>query len=294
METSAGPTWIPLLRETWDGFQRHNGQWLAAALAYFAAFAVAPLIIVVVEIAGFFVHNHQSLLNVVFDYMQRDLGPGSQAVRQIVAATFNQPRRNAFAQIAGWTIFLLAALGLFGSLQFALNTVWDVSSQKLGILEAIRQRGLGFAMMLVVAFLLLVSVFVNAALTTASAYFTHVFVGLATLVKIADFMLSLALVWALFGLLFRYLPGCAVAWRNVWIGAGLTAMLFTVGQFLLGWYLGRAGVSSAYGAFGSLVAFLLWANYTSQIFLLGAEFTHVYALRHGSRAQGDAEEVKST
>lgn len=294
METSTGSAWIPLLRETRIGFQRHNGQWLAAALAYFAAFAVAPLIIVVVEIAGFFVRDHQSLLNVIFDYMQRDLGAGSQAVRQIVAATFNQPRRNAVAQIAGWTIFLLAALGLFGSLQFALNTVWDVTTQKLGILQAIRRKALGFAMMLVVAFLLLASVFANAALTTASAYFTHFFFGLATLVKIADFMLSLALVWALFGLLFRYLPSCAIAWRDVWIGAGITATLFTVGQFLLGWYLGRPGVSSVYGAFGSLVAFLLWANYTSQIFLFGAEFTHVYALRRGSRAQGDKEESNST
>jgi membrane protein len=137
-------------------------------------------------------------------------------------------------------------------------------------------------MVLVAAMLLLLLVLTNAALTMASAYFSHLFTGLATVVKIADFGISLALVWLLFGMLFRYLPNCRIAWRDVWLGAGLTALLFTVGQFLLGFYLGRAGVSSAYGAFGSLVAFLLWANYTAQIFLGGAEFTHVYAQRHGT------------
>lgn len=286
---SAGPKeWIALLRQTWSDFQRHNAQWLAAALAYFAAFAVAPLIIVVVEIAGFVLHDHQHVLDVIFNYMQRDLGSGSQAVRQIVAATFNQPRGSVWAQIIGWAVFVLAAIGLFSSLQFALNTAWDAGGQRLTLWENVLQRGIGFAMMLAVALLLLASVFANAALTAASAYFASLHGGLPAVVKIGDFLITFALVWLLFTLLFRFLPNRKIAWGDVWLGAALTALLFTIGQFLLGWYLGRAGVTSVYGAFGSLVAFLLWANYTAQIFLFGAEFTHVYAQHHGTLA------VKST
>jgi membrane protein len=269
---------IALLRETWTDYQRHNAQWLAAALAYFAAFAVAPLIIMLVEIAGIVVHDHRQVLDVIFGSMQRDVGSGSQAVRQIVDATFNQPRQSLVAGIAAWTVFVLGALGFFNSLQFALNTAWDID-EKLGFREALVGRALGFAMVLVVALLLLAFVLANAGLTAASAYFARFFGGLATLLKIADFLVTFGMTWLLFGLIFRYLPDRRIAWRDVRVGAGLTAFLFTVGQFLLGWYLGRAGVSSAYGAFGSLVIFLLWANYSAQIFLFGAEFTHVYAKR---------------
>ena len=301
MKTLTDTFWICLLRETWAEYQRHNAPWLAAALAYFATFAVAPLIIVVVEIAGFVVHNDHQVLDAVFGYMQRDLGSGSQAVRQIVSATFNQPGQS-IAAIVAWSIFVFAALGLFGSLQFALNTVWGTTKEQPRLWGAIRQRTLGFAMMLMVAFLLLASVFANAALTAAAVYFAHFFIGLASLMKIADFVLSFAFVWVLFALLYRYLPNRTIAWRDVWIGAAFTALLFTVGQFLLGWYLGRAGVSSAYGAFGSIVAFLLWVYYTSQIFLFGAEFTHVYARHDSSWAarcafdstQGGMETAKST
>lgn len=291
----AGATeWIALLRETWSDFQQHNAQWLAAALAYFAAFAAAPLIIVVVEIAGFVLHDHQQVLNVIFNYMQRDLGSGSEAIRQIVTATFSQSRSTVWAQIAGWALFVLAAVGLFGSLQFALNTAWDAGNQRTNLWQNLLQRAIGFAMMLVVALLLLASVFANAALTVASTYLASHYDGMATLAKIGDFAITLSLVWLLFATLFRYLPDCRIAWADVRLGAAITALLFTVGQFLLGWYLGRAGVTSVYGAFGSLVAFLLWANYTSQIFLFGAEFTHVYARRHGTLRSSQGAAAKST
>lgn len=271
-----------LLRETWSAYQRHNAQWLAAALAYFATFAIAPLIIIIVEIAGFFLHSHQHVLDLIFNYMHRDVGAGSDAVRQIVSSTFSQPRRSPLAEIAGWAIFVIAAVGLFSSLQFALNTAWDTQPRKTSLLQTVLQRAIGFAMMLIVAVLLMLSLIANAALTTAAEYLAHYFGALPTLMKIADFALSFVVVWVLFAVLFRFLPNCRIGWADVRLGAGITALFFTIGQFLLGWYLGRTGIASAYGAFGSLVAFLLWANYTAQIFLLGAEFTHVYALNHGT------------
>jgi|HubBroStandDraft_6_1064221.scaffolds.fasta_scaffold32871_6 membrane protein len=274
MRVPSVSAWLPLLRATWAAYQRHNSQWLAAALAYFAAFAVAPLIIVVVAIAGAFLHGHQSAINEIYTRLP---GPETVAVRQIVSGTLGLPRHGLIAQIAGWAFFVIAALGLFGSLQFALNTTWDVTPQKMGIWQTVRRRAVSFALMLTVAALLLLSVIADSALTAVLAYLPHAFGGQATLVKGADSALSLAIVWLLFAVLFEFLPDARIAWRDVWIGAGITAALFVAGQFLLGFYLGRAGISSAYGAFGSLVVFLLWANYSAQIVLFGAEFTHVYA-----------------
>jgi membrane protein len=279
---------IPVAKVSWTDFQRHNGQWLAAALAYFAAFAIAPLIIVLVEIAGLVVHDHQKVLNLVFGYLQRDAGAGAGAVKQIVAATFNQPRTGVVAEIVGWIVFIVAAVGLFSAVQFALNTVWDVTPQKRTLRDAIRQRASSFGVMLGIALILLLSMGVNAVLTAMSGYLTHVFIGFASLMKIADFLISFGVLWAAFALLYEYLPECRIEWRDVWAGSAVTAFLFVVGQFLLGWYLGRAGVSSGYGAFGSLVVFLIWVNYSAQIVLFGAEVTQVYARRYGSKAQAKA------
>lgn len=274
---------VPLLKTTWQEFQRHNSQWLAAALAYFTAFAIAPLIIVVVEIAGLVIHNHQKVLNLIFGYLQRDAGAGAGAVKQIVASTFNEPRQGIVAEIVGWVIFIIAAIGLFNAVQFAINNAWDLTPQKLSIMDAIKQRITAFGVMMGIALLLLVSMGVNALLTMASGYLAGVFPGFATLVKIADFFISFGVIWLAFAVLFKYLPECDIEWHDVWIGSALTSFLFVVGQFLLGWYLGRAGVSSGYGAFGSLVVFLIWVNYSAQIMLFGAEFTHVWSQRHGSQ-----------
>lgn len=276
---------VPMLKKTWQEFQRHNGQWLAAALAYFTAFAIAPLIIVVVEIAGLVVHNHQRVLNVIFGYLQHDAGAGAGAVKQIVASTFNEPRTGIVAEIVGWIVFAIAAIGLFNAVQFALNNVWDLTPQKMTLREAIQQRAWAFAVMMLIALLLLISMAVNAALTMLSAYLQNVGPGFATGMKILDFFVSFGVIWVAFAVLFEYLPECKIEWRDVWVGAGITSFLFVVGQFLLGWYLGRAGVSSGYGAFGSLVVFLIWVNYSAQIMLIGAEFTHVYAQRHGSKKE---------
>jgi membrane protein len=147
-------------------------------------------------------------------------------------------------------------------------------------------------MVLAIAFLLLVSLGVTAVLTIATHAIAHVIPGFPTLAKLLDFAVSFAMVTALFALLFEYLPERQIAWRDVWLGATVSALLFVVGQFLLGWYLGRAGVSSGYGAFGGLIVFLIWTYYSAQIMLLGAEFTHVYARRFGSlRSQPSDEPV---
>ncbi len=282
-------TVVALAKETASEFQRHKSQWLAAAIAYFTMFAIAPLIIVTVEIAGFFLGQHQVVLNRLYGYMSTSAGPSAAHVIQaIVTATFTERKVGLLSQLIGWTVFLGAAIGLFASLQEALNTVWDIKPKKRTLVETLRARLLPFGAVLGIAFLLLVSLGVNALLTVASAGLMHVLPGFPTMAKILDFALSLGTVTLLFALMFEFLPECRIAWRDVWAGALVSAFLFVIGQFLLGWYLGRAGISSGYGSFGGLVMFLIWVYYSAQIMLLGAEFTHVYARRIGSRRSATA------
>ncbi len=191
----------------------------------------------------------------------------------------SQRRSGAIAQILGWIVFALGAVGLFGSLQEALNTIWDVTPAKQNLLQTLRTRLLSFGMVLAVAFLLLMSVAINSTLTVAAGALTQVFPANPLSVKILDFALSAVLVTLLFAAIYKTLPDRRIAWHEVWLGAAISAALFVFGQSLLGWYLGRAALSGGYGSFGGIVIFLIWANYSAQIVLLGAEFTHVYSQR---------------
>jgi len=274
---------VALLKTTFADFQRHKSQWLAAAIAYFTLFATAPLIIVVVEIAGLFLGQHRAALGRLYAYMSVTAGQAATPViKAIVAATFSQPRNNMLAQIIAWIVFVVAAVGLFSSLQDALNTVWDVAPGARTLAQTARERLVSFAAVLAMALLLLVALAVNAGLTIASAALLHVVPGFPTIAKTLDLAATFAMTTLLFAVLFVLLPDCRVAWRDVWLGAFVSAGLFVAGQFVLGWYLGRVAITSAYGTFGGLIAFLIWTYYSAQILLIGAEFTHVYAQRYGS------------
>ncbi len=274
-----------LAKETLTEFQRHKSQWLAAAIAYFAVFAVAPLVIVVVEIGGLVLGRHQALLDELYGHLASTAGPATAAVVQsIVTATLAQQRTGLLAQIVGWAVFVAGAVGLFSSLQDALDTVWDVAPAKTSLPQTVKARLISFAVVLGIAALLLVSVGVTAGLTAAGTALAHVSPGFPAATKAADFAASLAIDTLLFALLFEYLPDRRIAWSDVWRGAAASALLFVAGEFALGWYLGRAAIASGYGAFGGLVVFLVWVYYSAQIVLLGAEFTHVYAKRYGSLA----------
>ena len=279
------PVMIAILRETISEFARHKSGWLAAAIAYFTMFAVAPLIIVVVEIAGVFLGRHQDALNELYRYLRSTAGPaGADGIKAIVAATLSQRRTGTLAQIVSWAIFTFAAVGLFGSLQEALNTVWDVAAVKRPLAQTIKNRLVSFAAVLAVALLLMLSLGLNAALTIAASALAQIFPAFPTLLNTGQLVVSFVLVAVLFAFLFEYLPERRIAWRDVWLGAAVSAGLFVLGQSVLGWYLGRAAISSGYGAFGGIVVFLLWAYYSAQIFLFGAELTHVISRR---RAAGD-------
>ena len=271
-----------LVKQTWANFQRHNAQWLAAALAYFAAFSIAPLIIVTVRFLGLFLQGHHGAMRMIFGYLHRYAGAGAGALQSIVTTTSQGRASSGFAQVVSWAIFVIAAFGLFSALQFALNTIWGLQDRKLSIWQMVHRRLSSFGVMLIVALLLLVSMVLNAALTAATEYLAQGSPAFPLVAKGIDFVVSFAVLWIAFAVLFQWLPDCEIAWSDVWTGAAITSLLFVVGQFLLGWYLGRAGITNGYGAFGALIVFLLWVNYSAQIVLFGAEWTRAYAERHGS------------
>ncbi|HEY1977574.1 MAG TPA: YihY/virulence factor BrkB family protein [Candidatus Baltobacteraceae bacterium] len=271
------------IRETLADFGRHNGQWAAAAMAYFTLFAVAPLFIIVVEIAGAVLGRHQQVLDALYGYLARSARPeAANDIRSIVQATFARQHSGPFAQIVGWVLFVLGAVGLFSAFQHALNTIWEVPLKKNGLAAAIASRAVSFGIVVVVALLLLLSLLVNSFLGGAEQALAQIAPFLPAVAKLGDYVLSIAVIAALFAVMYEYLPDVKIEWRHVWPGAVVSAVLFVVGQALLSWYLGYTGMASTFGVLGGIVAFLIWANYSAQIVLLGAEFTHVYARRHGA------------
>ncbi|GAC1459953.1 MAG: hypothetical protein PVSMB8_15340 [Vulcanimicrobiaceae bacterium] len=194
------------------------------------------------------------------------------------------------AQIVGWVTFVLGASGLFVALQDALNTIWDAHPKRQGIWQTIRDRVASVGILIAIGFLLLVTTAASFAISFVSAHVQQLlpFPGAALLFGVVDWLVSIALTTVLFAVIYKYLPDTEIEWRDVWTGALVTAVAFTIGQSLIALYLGHAGVASGYGAAGSLLVLLVWIYYSSMILLLGAEFTQVYSERHGSRKDAPA------
>jgi membrane protein len=286
-----------MLKETYTRWNADKAPRLAAALSYSTIFAIAPLLIIVIAVVGQVLgmtgqaHPHSQTENQLLGAIQRSAGPGAaDAVRGMVTATFNKPHQGVIAQIVGWVTLALGASGLFAALQDSLNTVWHVEDQKRTIWQTIRAKAASLGMLLVIGFLLLVTTILSAALTFVSTYVTHLlpFPGAGFAFALVNWVVNVGVISLLFALIYKYLPDAKVEWRDVWTGALATAVLFVVGQQLIALYLGKAGVGSAYGAAGSLLVLLLWIYYSSMILLFGAEFTRVYAEKHGSLASQHA------
>jgi membrane protein len=256
---------------------------LAAALSYYTLFSMAPLLIIAISIAGL-VFGKDAAQNQIVETLRGFVGPESaEAVRAIIQNANSRPRSGALSAVLGVLILLVGAGGVVGQLQFSLNTIWGVTPKPgQGVWGILRERFVSFAMVLGIGFLLLVSLAVSALVTG----FTHFVGGLlgatAWVAHGVDLVLSLGFVTALFGMIYKILPDAKIEWRDVWVGAALTSLLFSIGKILIGIYLGTSGVTSPYGAAGSLITILLWVYYSSLIFFLGAEFTQVYATRYGS------------
>ena len=278
-----------LLRQSFAEWQRDKVSRLAAALAYYTAFALAPVLVIVIGIASF-LFEQSTVQDRIIEQLQGLLGAdGAEMVREMLVSAQSQDSNSFLATAVGVVLLIVGASGLFIQLQDALNTVWNVRARTdEGIWGLVRDRLLSFGMVLAIGFLLLVSLTLSAALTAASGFIgSGGLPGVDFLWQIANAVVSFGIITLLFGLIYKILPDAKINWSDVWIGAAITALLFTIGKWLIGLYLGNSSAASAYGAAGSFVVLLLWIYYSAQILLFGAEFTQVYANRFGSRIRPD-------
>jgi membrane protein len=284
---------LNLLKRTAQEWSQDKCPQLGAALAYYTVFSLAPLVLVLLAVFGLIYGGSEQARGRILDQLRYLIDPSGLKVIQDIADNAAHPKAGIVAAAIGILIALFGASGIFGQLQDALNTVWSVKPKPgQGIWGFIRARFLSFAMVGGVCFLLLVSLTVENLLRGLHNHLQSIVPGGHYLGLAVFYIFDLAIIVLLFAMIFRYLPDAKIAWRDVWTGAALTAILFVLGKFLLGLYLGSGAAGSAYGAAGSLVTLLLWIFYSAQILLFGAEFTKVYANACGSHVQPEAHAVK--
>ena len=272
-------TLLEVGKRSFTAFGEDKAQRLASSVAFSAIFSIAPLFIVLIAILGTFLGSHGAAQDRLIAAVRS--GAGSSAadtIRQIIASSFDKPRQGIIAQIIGWVVFIMGASNLFAALQDALNSIWGVEKTKGGWLQVVRDRLISGGMIVVIGLILLLTFIGNGVV----AYFTshlaaNALPGQSVLLAAIAQAFTFAVVTVIFSLLFKILPDVKIAWRHAWFGGAVTAILFTIGQVLIGLYFTKGGVTSAYGAAGSLLVALLWIYYSVIILLFGAEVTKVTA-----------------
>jgi membrane protein len=283
-----------LLKDTYNHWSDAKAPQMGASLAYYTVFSVSPLLLISIAVANW-VLGPEVAQDCFNNELTATVGkPVADAIQSILihAQGF---RSGVLATIAAVITLLCGASGVFGQLQESLNTIWGVEPKPgRGLKGIVRDRFLSFTMVLGTAFLLLVSLVISTALA-ALGHLIHPEAGFfAAVWQVVHGLISFGIITLLFALIYKVLPDATIGWRDVWVGAALTAVLFTVGKFLLGFYLARGSVTSGYGAAGSLVLILVWVYYSSQILLFGAAFTRVYADRYGSHVRPTPNAVAVT
>ena len=276
---------LTLLRVTFASWNAHKAPKMGAALAYYAVFSLAPLAILTL-----------SLLSVIFERAaaRRDmlaqlsmvLGKEGTATVDAILTAASSEHSGTFGTMIGFAVLIFGASGVFAELQDSLNTIWEVPTKSCGTVWCfIKERFPSFAMVFVIGFLLVVSMLISAAVAGANKFLSGYVTGFGWAWECLNFVISFGVITAGFAILFRVLPDAPIGWRDVALGATVTALLFLLGKFLLGLYIGRSAIGSTYGAAGSLVVVLLWVFYSAQIFFFGAELTRAYTKRLGSHSE---------
>ncbi len=274
-----------ILKDTFNSWMEDNALRLSAALAYYTTFSIAPLLVIVIALAGIFLGT-EAVTGELNAQLSGTLGKHAAEGVQAMVKSASQPASSRMATVIGIVTLLFGASAIFGQLKDALNTIWEVKAKPgLGLKGFIHQRVLSFGMVLVIGFLLLISLLLSTALAGFSHYLSAILPMPPSVWNLAEFVLSFCVITLLFALIFKVLPDTTVDWKHVWIGAAVTAFLFDIGKWGLSMYLGRESTASTYGAAASVVLLLLWVYYASCILLFGAEFTQVYAKATGSRIQ---------
>ena len=256
---------------------------MGAALAYYTIFSIAPLLLIAISVAGL-AFGVEAARGEVVAQLQGLMGESAARLIQGMLESANSPGTGLVSTLVGTALLLVGATTVFGELQDALDRIWRAPerSKHSGIWNLLRARLLSFGLILAIGFLILVSLLFSAAMAALGRWLGPAFVGWEIARAVVNAVVSFALVSGMFALIYKLMPRAQVAWHDVWIGAVVTAALFTIGKLLIGLYIGKSGVTSVFGAAGSFAVLLLWVYFSAQIFLLGAEFTWVYAHRLGS------------
>jgi membrane protein len=274
-----------LIRSSVNAWVADYAQSMGAALSFYTVFSIAPVLLIAIAVAGL-VFDSRAAQHAVAAELTGLMGREGAAAIEALLKSAHSPSGSLISTVVGGIVLLIGASAVFGELQDALNRIWRAPMPRPpGLLRLIIERMLSFGMILGVGFLLIVSLVLSAAITAFGEWWGSAFAYQAVVLEAVNFALSLGLITVAFALIYKLIPRVSVQWRDVWIGSAVTALLFTLGKSLIGIYLGKAGVASAFGAAGSLIVLLLWVYYSAQIFLLGAEFTWVYANTFGSHRQ---------
>ena len=271
-----------LARETMQSWSEDYAASMGAALAYYTMFSIAPLLLIVISVAGLF-FGEQAARGEILDQLEGLMGADGARAVQSLLATVNQPRAGVLATLFGVGALVVGATTVIGELQNALDRIWRAPRRENqgGIAKWIHTRLTSLGMIMGIGFLLMVSLVASALLAAVQRWFGR-WLDLGAFASALDFVVSFGFITVAFAMIYKLMPRVRVEWRDVWIGAVVTALLFTVGKMAIGLYIGRSAVASAFGAAASLVAMVVWVYWSAQIFLLGAEFTWVYARRCGS------------
>jgi membrane protein len=273
-----------LLRDTFSGFIDDEALSWGASIAYYTLFSIAPVLLVVVAVAGL-VFGRDAAEGAIVDQFSVLMGHQTAEALQGMVESAAKPREGTWATIVGVVVLFIAISGVFGEVQSAMNAIWKAAPPPNStVMRLVRARLVSMGLVVTAGFLLMVSLAASAALAAFSTYLKFVFPGADTLMNVVDVVLSALLIAGLFAAMFKVLPDVDVAWRDVAIGALATTLLFEGGKYAIAFYIGQSNVASSYGAAGALIVLLVWIYYSAQIFLLGAEFSRAYAKRYGSHA----------
>jgi membrane protein len=279
--------------QTWTLAKKSISAWsedyapsMGAALSYYTLFSIAPLLLIVISVAGL-VFGADAVRGVIFAQLQSLMGDaGAQAIQEMLSTT-SDPKSGGFATAASIVGLLIGATTVFNELQSDLDRIWRAPARvtSTGIWTLLRTRLLSFGMIMGVIFLLTISLVTSAALATIGKWWGAWFGGWEALAHVLDAVVNLGLLTLIFAMIYKVIPRVHVSWRDVWTGAAVTSFLFVLGKFAIGMYLGKSDMTSSFGAAGSMVLVMVWVYYSSQIFLFGAEFTWQYANLYGSRRE---------
>jgi len=274
---------LRLTKDSVKSWQDDYAASMGAAIAFYTVFSIAPLLLIIIAVAGF-IWGEDAVRGEIIGQLGGMVGTDGAAGVQALVRGASEPAQGIAATVISIGVLIWGATRVFTELQSSLDRIWKVpaSARKSGILNTLRARLLSFGLVLGMAFLLLVSLVVSAALAALGHWASGILPGWEALLLALNTLISLSIITVLFAMIFKFMPQAKIAWRDVWIGAAVTAVLFEVGKVLIAIYVGRSAAVSSLAAAGSLVAVLIWVYYAAQVFLLGAEFTWIYATQHGS------------